>query len=165
MSSKRQKVDESECLKLIRPLLEQYMISDLVAIILDEYISVAHWITCNYRTPRETWQKLSFPCAPDCKTNQFVWLDHKLDGADIKGPFRLRNLTRSSQFLDDNGLLVTAKVLFEYSNDEVECTRGIDASITLGEFREVLRGKGVNDLVNKAVEASTEFLARYKNAE
>jgi hypothetical protein len=162
MSNKRQKVSDTECSALVKEALKQYLIDDLVSMVVDDYVPTVHFIQCKYMTEKETWQMLNFPCAPDCGTYAFPWVEHKLRGADIKGPFRLRNLTRSSEFLDDNGLLVTTKIVFQHGNSVIECRRDVDSSIMLGEVQEVLRGKGVNDFVDMAVHVATDFLARYK---
>jgi hypothetical protein len=103
MSNKRQKIADTECSALVREALEEYLISDLAAIVLDEYQSHSHSI----KEDRESgeWIEVTFPCSLDCRAHEKMSVRYTRPCSPIiHGPFSLQRISRSLDLSGDGPL-------------------------------------------------------------
>lgn len=165
MSSKRQKVVDTECHQLIRPILEQHVIPDLASIVLDEYMPRLHWLRAIDRE-LDNWVEARFPCAPDCKTHSHITALYKSDGI-VVDPIRLSRFSNDYSLVGDHGLSPSCSLVFCGETPNNVITIKADAhggQVTFGFPFKRITGIAADNFTNGVLAAAIDFMLRYKIA-
>lgn len=153
MSNKRQKVGDTECSAIVRDILGQYLIPDLAAIIVDDYMPVVHWLQTESEDP-DIWVRLNCRCSVDCKERSHISVTYKYKAPE-QGPFRLRTFTTDCHWVGDLGFGRDYRLGFGHEPRAIDVSMqwkaGEEAEVVLNPIQQHFAGEGIDLLVNTAI--------------
>lgn len=154
MSRKRQRDDDTECAALVRAALAEYIIDDLVSMIVDDYMPVVHWFHGKSRDP-DIWVKLNCRCSIDCKDRDDISVEYKYKASE-QGPFRLQTFVSEWNWVGDLGLSRAYRLGFGPTTGTIAVTMQQKADkvseVLLDPIQQTLKGKAIDSLLKQVIE-------------